>query len=258
MHTLEFGYSLTQKLDYANSVENANKLGLLDLGIPFIFSHGGFISDDGKALLREKNHFLSVTPESEMHYGHGQSSCFDIPDKTSIGLDSPFVCSGDVINQARIWLGTNRSLRYNATLDKGLIPRQNPMNVKEAFLMATRQGGLALHRQDLGVIAVGAKADLVVFDGDSPNMCGWQDPVAAVLLHANVGDIQHVLIDGEFKKRNGKLELAEPWGEVGARLKALAARAQEANKNPPKLWDTVWGKPFGDVETVSIKRAGTC
>jgi cytosine/adenosine deaminase-related metal-dependent hydrolase len=58
------------------------------------------------------------------------------------------------------------------TLDGWKIPSNNPMTANQAFLLATRNGGLALRRGDLGVIKVGAKADLVVFDGLSPNMLG--------------------------------------------------------------------------------------
>lgn len=62
-----------------------------------------------------------------------------------------------------------------------------------------------MRRPDLGVITEGAKADLLVWDGTSPSMLGWNDPVAAVILHASVGDIEHVLVDGKFVKRDGKL-----------------------------------------------------
>jgi adenine deaminase len=83
------------------------------------------------------------------------------------------------------------------------------MSVNQAFLLATRNGGLALRRPDLGVITEGAKADLVIWDGESPSLLGWRDPVAAVILHANVGDVEHVLVDGKFVKRDGKIVAPE-------------------------------------------------
>jgi hypothetical protein len=55
------------------------------------------------------------------------------------------------------------------------------------------------------VLVEGAKADLVVFDDIAPKMLGWADPVAAVMLHPNVGNIQHVLVDGKFRKRDLRL-----------------------------------------------------
>lgn len=76
------------------------------------------------------------------------------------------------------------------------------MSVNQAFLLATRSGGLAIRKSDLDILAVGAKADLVVWNGRSPSMLGWRDPVAAVVLHASVGDIKHVLVNGKFTKRD--------------------------------------------------------
>lgn len=52
-----------------------------------------------------------------------------------------------------------------AVLEMWNVPRNNPMSVHQACLLATRNGGLALRRQDIGVLAVGAKADIVVFNG---------------------------------------------------------------------------------------------
>ena len=79
------------------------------------------------------------------------------------------------------------------------------MSVNQVFLMATRSGGLALHRPDLGIIAAGTAADLVLWDAGAPNMLGWRDPVAAVILHANVGDVVDVMVGGKFVKEGGKL-----------------------------------------------------
>ena len=76
----------------------------------------------------------------------------------------------------------------------------SPQSVAQAFLLATRHRGLALRRDDLGVISVGAKADIVVWNGNSPALLGWNDLVAAVLLHAIVGDIEYVIVNGKWKK----------------------------------------------------------
>jgi len=120
------------------------------------------------------------------------------------------------------------------------------VSVNQAFLLATRQGALALHRSDLGVIKVGAKADLVVFNGRSPNMLGWIDPVAAVILHANVGDIQHVLVDGQFLKRDYKLTYPK-YEELVDRLLASAEKLRgEMLKRPhPVLTGAFFGAEGG-------------
>ncbi|KAF2177483.1 hypothetical protein K469DRAFT_719827 [Zopfia rhizophila CBS 207.26] len=105
----------------------------------------------------------------------------------------------DMITQMRIHLQTTRLTLYENVTDE-LLPRQNPMTVDQAFLMGTRNGALALNRTDLGVLKVGAKADIVIFDTNRLGLLGWTDPVAEVVLHSNVGDIRDVLIDGAVKK----------------------------------------------------------
>ncbi|KAF9699831.1 hypothetical protein EKO04_002434 [Ascochyta lentis] len=106
------------------------------------------------------------------------------------------------------------------------------MSVNQAFLMATRKGALALRRPDLGIVAEGAKADLLVYDGRSPGMLGWVDPVATVLLHSNVGDLEHVLVGGEFKKRDGKLTVPN-YGAIQDRFLESALKIQAAFRDTP-------------------------
>lgn len=80
--------------------------------------------------------------------------------------------------------------------------------VEEAFNLGTIQGARAVHMQDqIGSIAVGKVADLVIFDATSVAMvCAAQhDPVAAIVLHSSPTDVDTVIIDGHVRKRNGRL-----------------------------------------------------
>ncbi|KAI4222918.1 MAG: hypothetical protein L6R40_008543 [Gallowayella cf. fulva] len=227
---------------------------LQSIGLPIIFSHAPFLRDQDMRALRENNLFISVTPESECHFGHGQTTGRLISDQASLGVDTNWTFSGDILTQARLWLQTVRNSNYQRTLSAGLLPRENPMAVEQAFLLATRQGGRALQRSDIGVLQVGAKADMVVFNGDSPNMLGWSDPVAAVLLHANIGDIEHVLVDGRFRKRNFKLASVD-WGDIRAKFLQTARRIQQHVAISPPIPDKLWGiGEIGDVEIATTSR----
>jgi cytosine/adenosine deaminase-related metal-dependent hydrolase len=224
---------------------------------PIVFSHAPFLTKEDQHALREHNSFISITPESEMHFGHGQKTAHLISDQASLGIDTNWTFSGDILSQARLWLQTVRVTKYHKTLEGGKLPNANPFSVEQGFLMATRQGGLALKRPDIGVIQVGAKADIVVFNGDSPSMLGWSDAVAAVILHANTGDIEHVLVDGEFRKRDFKLvSWKTEWSRVKERFLEAARRIQplvaEPSPLPPKVFDS---GEMGDVEIVSTIRS---
>lgn len=191
-----------------------------------------------------------------MHYGHGHPNAHLIQDQAALGVDTFLTFSTDMLTQARIWLQRTRSRLFDKVLEAWQIPVNNPMSVNQAFLMATRQGGLALRRPDLGVIRVGAKADLVIFNGRSPAMLGWRDPVAAVILHASVGDIEHVLVDGKFKKRDGKLTF-ENYDAVVERFLASAEKIQKAavERPGPVLKGQFWGGcEFGHADEVNISR----
>lgn len=225
-------------------------------GLPIILSHAGFLSEEDMRALREHDLFTSITPESEDHYGHGQITGRLISDQASLGVDTAWTFSADILGQARLWLQTVRNSNYQKTLDKGVLPKENPMKVEQAFLLATRQGGRALRRSDIGVLQVGAKADLIVFNGESPNMIGWRDPVAAVMLHANTGDIEHVLVGGEFRKRDFKLvNMKLAWSDLRAKFLEAARRIQPQMATPPPLADKLWGMcPMGDVGIASTIR----
>ncbi|PKS08471.1 hypothetical protein jhhlp_004854 [Lomentospora prolificans] len=225
-----------------NSPETLHSLDILNISVPVVFSHASFISHTGYQLLRQTNQYVSITPESELHYGHGHPKSHLIQDQAALGVDTHFTFSTDILTQARIWLQRVRARFYDAALDRWQIPVNNPMSVNQAFLLSTRNGALSLRRPDLGIIAPGAKADIVVWNGRNPGLLGWADPVAAVILHASIADIEHVLVDGKFKKRNGKLVVPE-YEDVAAKFLESARRIQAQMKAiplpvPSGLWQT--------------------
>ncbi|KAK5635410.1 hypothetical protein RRF57_011122 [Xylaria bambusicola] len=230
--------------------------GVLNTSTAVVFSHGAGITAASADLLRSTNQFLSITPESEMHYGHGHTFSHHILEQAALGVDTHLTFSTDMITQARLWLQRTRSRLFDEVLNHWDIPAKNPMSVNQAFLLATRQGGLALRRPDLGIIRVGAKADLVVFNGRSPSLLGWADPVAAVILHANVGDIDHVLVDGQFRKRDGKLTYEKYPELVDSFLKSAERIRRKALERPEPVadGDVLWG---GGTEVDVIRGEGT-
>ncbi|KAI1583957.1 amidohydrolase family protein [Pyrenophora tritici-repentis] len=182
-----------------------NTFSFLNQSIPIIFAHASYHTPTDAQLLRQHNHYISTTPESEMHYGHLHPNSHLILDQSALGIDTHFTFSSDVLTQARLWLQSIRKIFYREVIDRRELPAENPMSATQAFLLATRNGALALRRSDIGVLCAGAKADLLVWNGRAPSLLGWTDPVAAVVLHANVGDIKHVMVGGEFRKKDGVL-----------------------------------------------------
>ncbi|KAI6322185.1 hypothetical protein MCOR30_007735 [Pyricularia oryzae] len=219
-------HSLGGPWGITNSPSDVAALDYLNISTPIVFSHASFLAAGDATLLRETNQHISITPESEMHYGHTHPNSHLIQDQAALGVDTHFTFSTDILTQARIWLQQARYDESEKVLDEWRLPLNNPMSTDQAFLLATRSGGLALHRDDLGVIREGAKADLVVWDGESPAMLGWLDPVAAVILHASVGDIESVMVDGKWVKKDRKLVVGD-YADVKRRFLATAKKIQD-------------------------------
>ncbi|KAF5227411.1 hypothetical protein FAUST_11782 [Fusarium austroamericanum] len=242
-------HSLGGPWGFANLPSDLAGLDVLEGDIPIIFSHASFLTANDRDLLRQNNHYVSITPESEMHYGQTHPHSYLIQDQAALGVDTHFTFSTDILTQARIWLQSTRYRLFNQVLETWRVPRSTPETVNQAFLLATRSGGLALRRHDLGVINEGAKADLVVWNArESPALLGWNDPVAAVMLHASVGDIHDVMVDGKFVKRDGKLAV-EGYEEVRERFLKSAKRLQDvwAEKEYPVLEGKWQGSDYADT-----------
>ncbi|GIK07561.1 hypothetical protein Aspvir_003227 [Aspergillus viridinutans] len=243
---------------YANSPQLVNQYNFLNTSIPIVFSRASYLIVEDAELLRSTNQYISITGESEktlrtrrrtqpVYYGQG-----------SLGIDTHFTYSADIVGQARMWLQEVRLRLYAQVLDHWDIPPNNPMSVEQAFLLAARAGGLALRRPDIGVLVEGAKADLVVFDGTSPNMLGWDDSVAAVILHSNPGDVEHVLVNGEFRKRDFNLVIPGN-SQIRQRFLASAKRIQEIWKQmPPPVLEGPFpytpGVNYSDAVTADVVR----
>jgi cytosine/adenosine deaminase-related metal-dependent hydrolase len=224
----------------SNSPSTLNTLGWMNTSVPLIFSHASFLTAPDIDILRRTNQYISSTPESEMHYGHTHPVAHvnEVLEQVSLGIDTHFTFSGDMVGQARLWLQTLRLQRYaDVVVEERKIPLNNPMSVEQAFYLITRAGAMALRRPDLGAIAVNHTADLVVFDGESVNMLGWSDAVAAVVLHANTGDVQGVVVGGEWVKKEGRLVYGG-WEGVKKRFITSAKRVQ-------KIWG---GMEWNDLD----------
>jgi len=90
--------------------------------------------------------------------------------------------------------------------------------------MATREGARALGlERDIGCIAPGYRADLIVVDRDRPHLAGCPDPYSALVYAARGTDVRTVIVDGEVLVRDFALVRADPR-EVAADAAHHAAR----------------------------------
>lgn len=142
---------------------------------------------------------------------------------TSIGYDTH---SNDYVENLKLatMQGRARAQLLNKTSP---VPMKEP-TIWDSLVSATLAGARGLGRDDLGRVEAGAKADLTLIDvtgllvgnGGLPRE-PWNN-----LLYANGLSVANVMVDGDWKVRDGNLVFAD--------ASALQARGAAASQ---KIWD---------------------
>ncbi len=96
------------------------------------------------------------------------------------------------------------------------------------FNMATLHAAKALGREDLGRIAPGAKADLIIVDTNNIECAPLRDPIKVLVYTATSKNIAKVIVDGNIVAQNG--------APVGVDLEKLQQDMQAAGE---RMWANV-------------------
>ena len=265
---------------------------LADYGLlkrDMVFSHACQADQVDASLLKGHGASISSTPDTELQLGLGLPVCFDplFYPCSSLGSDCHSVNSSDILSAMRLSLQTSRGA-YNqrylshveliATPNKADFkalpniqwkatpknPRKSSATAAEAFNLGTIMGAKAIGlEKDIGSLQIGKKADIVIFDATTTSMvCAAEnDPVAAIVQHASVRDIETVIVDGEIRKEGGKLvsvtientNSAELGTGTGSAVVEWADVARELNASRERLrkrWEKI---DFGCVTAELIK-----
>ena len=214
--TLSDGDALPQAQTcvWGSALENANDIGLLSPGTVlghalFIDTHSwiGWHTRRDRALLAETGTAVAHCPSPFARYGHvlenlGAYLADGIP--VGIGTDvSPHNLVEEMRKAAILARIAARDIRAASTSD--------------VLHCATVNGAKALLRDDLGRIAVGKKADLVLVDLKEPHMVPARDPLRSFVYHATDRAVRDVFVDGVQVVEAGKV-LTMNQADAGRRL----------------------------------------
>ena len=202
--------------------EKLEAAGLLGEHINIV--HGHALSDDQLKRFCGLGMSFSAAAESEMSQGHGHpitGRLRALGKAPSLGVDLESVMGGDMLAQARIALGQQRSLDNFAYRElHGSIPPTSTVTTREALSWVTVEGARMLKQSHrIGSLAPGKQADLVMIRATDLNMQPVHDAVNSVVMQTSLANIDSVMVAGQWKKRHGQLVGVD----LQPKLAALAA-----------------------------------
>ncbi len=212
-------------------VEQLDRLGLLGSDITYI--HCCYFSEHEWQRVAETGGTISIAPQVELQMGHGWApvnKSYQFGLRPSLSIDVVTTVPGDMFTQMRAAFGSERA-RVNAKCweDNVDVP-ETMLTARKMLEMATINGAHVAGVEDrTGSLTPGKKADVVLIDARAINMVPVKDPVAAVTLCADVSNVDTVIVDGQFRKRGGRLladlERARRLVEVSCEYLEEAARS---------------------------------
>jgi cytosine/adenosine deaminase-related metal-dependent hydrolase len=188
-------------------IQQLHERGLL--GPDTTYVHCNTLSEQELRWIAETGGTASLSPEIEMHMGHGfpaTGKLLAVGVRPSLSIDVVTTVAGNMFGAMRAALAAERALSHQKTLDAGLDPTELALSAEDVLAFATLEGARAVGLETkVGSLTRGKRADIIVVDTKGPNMFPLNDAVNAVVAFAQPHDVRTVLVDGQVVKRDGRL-----------------------------------------------------
>ena len=203
----------------ATPVQHLDRLGFL--GPDVIAAHAIWLDDDDIATLAARGVGVVHNPESNMKLASGAMRLVDL---RAAGVAVGLGTDGPASNNDLDMFG---ALLVAALLHKQERADPTALPARVALALATREGARALGMQDtIGSLEAGKRADLVVVDGDQPNLVPRYDPYSHLVYAARAGDVRATVVEGRVLYRDGEY-LTLDRAAVVRQARRVAERVRE-------------------------------
>jgi len=199
------------------------------------YVHSSHLTDEEWQLVANSGGNVSLAPQIELQMGHGwapaqKAESLGIP----VGLSSDVATTApsDQFTQMHAIFAAERARRHDVSWNEDLdgnTPTPNLITVRQVLRWATLDGARVAGIADrTGSLTPGKKADVVIIDGSAVNVAPIIDPVAAVVLAADISNVDTVIVDGKVLKKDGKLlaDLSGPRAAVEASRDYLVSKVE--------------------------------
>lgn len=199
-----------------------------------VYVHASTLSADSYQRIAATGGSVSVSTESEQSAGQGYPTTWAIRSHgipVSLSMDTSVWWSGDLFSAMRTTLGADRSRAHLEAHAQNETVTHHALRAEHVVAWATRGGADALGRSDIGELAPGKKADVVLIKNDhSPVSFPVLSPYGHVAFQAQRGDVHTVLVNGRVVKHEHRLvdvDLAAARAKVEATVEYLRSSMGE-------------------------------
>jgi 5-methylthioadenosine/S-adenosylhomocysteine deaminase len=203
--TLHIGGGLLGK--QAKSVERMHEAGVL--GPDMTFVHCNCCTDRALRLIAESGGTASIAARVEMQMGHGFPATGRLMAagvRPSLSVDVVTGVGGNLFDEMRVALQTERALRNQAALDADEPIKQLELRASDVLEFATIEGARTCGLEDrVGSITPGKQADLILLRRDTLNLSPLNHLRGSIVMAAGPGNVDTVFVAGKLVKQHGRL-----------------------------------------------------
>ena len=181
-------------------------------------AHCVYLSENDMDILQKNGVSIAHNPTSNLKLASGVANIKEAMEKNiNVALGTDGAASNNSLDMFA-------EMKLAALLQKGMRLDPTLISARTALSMATVNGARALGReQEIGKLAAGYRADLIMLDPDAPALLTGSDPVASVVYSGAGGCVKSTKVGGKLLMENGKL-LTIDLEEVKHGIKAARER----------------------------------
>ncbi|MBI3764066.1 MAG: amidohydrolase, partial [Chloroflexi bacterium] len=201
-------------------VEWLDRVGALGPDVQLV--HSNWLSEAEMDRVAETGSIVVHCPVSNAYLGSGIAP---IPELRRRGVPVALGTDGPGSNNSQDMFET---MKMTALLQKATRLDASAISAEAILRMATSGGAMAAGWADIGQIAVGFKADLILVSLNSARLTPLNHPASALVYAGSPADVRGAIVDGRVLMRDGQLlgiDEASALAECRAAAKELLSRA---------------------------------
>lgn len=182
--------SIAERRYGCTMVQHLERLGLLSARLSC--AHTIWIEDEDIDRLARTGVIVVHNPESNLKIGTGVAPIARMLER---GITVAIGTDGAITNDN---LAVHEAIRLAAILGRtGEKDRRQWITARQAIEMATGAGAKAAQMTDIGKIALGYRADVVLYNIDTPEWTPINDPVQQMVFTETGSNVDTVIVDGK-------------------------------------------------------------